>query len=109
MAKGSAILEAIADPTRRAIVDALRRGPLTVSEIVQRVPGSQSAVSQHLKVLSELKIVAHEARGTRRHYSLRPEALGELRAYVSDLWDDALSAFAKEANKAHSTTKRAQR
>jgi DNA-binding transcriptional ArsR family regulator len=109
MAKGSAVLEALADPTRRAIVDALRRGPLAVSELAQRLPVSQSAVSQHLKVLSELKIVAHEAKGTRRHYSLRPEALGELRAYVTDLWDDALSAFAREAKRQQSATKRGQR
>lgn len=110
MANRRSALDALADPTRRALVDALRRGPLAVNELVERVPVSQSAVSQHLKVLSEARIVEHEASGTRRHYRLRPQALGELRDYVSALWDDALASFAKEAEaSARSSKKRRTR
>ena len=87
----------MADPTRQALVDALRAGPLTVGELAERVPVSRSAVSQHLQVLKTAEIVDNEADGTRRLYRLQPQALGELRAYVDALWGDALGNFAAHA------------
>lgn len=97
MAKVQAVLAVLADPTRQTLVDALRDGPLTVGELVQRVPVSQSAVSQHLKVLKEAELVEDEADGTRRLYRLQARTLGELRQYMDALWGDALAGFAAEA------------
>lgn len=97
MANASALLDVLADPTRRALVDALRHGPLTVTELARRVPVSRSAVSQHLRLLSEKGIVDHHAEGTSRHYRLQERALGELRDYACGLWDDALASFADAA------------
>jgi DNA-binding transcriptional ArsR family regulator len=96
VAHASALLDVLADPTRRALVDALRHGPLTVSELASRVPVSRSAVSQHLRLLSDKGIVDHRAVGTSRHYRLQEQALGELRDYVCGLWDDALASFVNE-------------
>ena len=93
MANSNAVLAALAEPNRRKLVEALRHGPLTVTQLAKRVPVSQSGVSQHLAVLTKAAIVEHEVVGTSRHYRLRPETLGELRDYVSTLWDDALAEF----------------
>ena len=93
MANAQTILEVLADPRRRALVEALRHGSLTVSELAKQVPVTRSAVSQHLRVLASANLVEHTAIGTRHHYRLKRQALGELRAYVSSLWDDALVGF----------------
>ncbi len=90
------LLSALADPTRRSLVELLRKGPLTVGELVARTPVSQSAVSQHLQVLKAAHLVEERRDGARRYYSLHPAALGELRNYVEALWTDALNAFSKE-------------
>jgi DNA-binding transcriptional ArsR family regulator len=95
MTKPSALLATLADPTRRSLVELLRHGPLTVSELAARTPVTQSAVSQHLQVLKAAHLVEERRDGTRRYYSLDPTALGELRTYVDTLWNDALNAFSK--------------
>jgi DNA-binding transcriptional ArsR family regulator len=86
-------LTTLADPTRRSLVELLRDGPLTVGELVERTPVTQSAVSQHLQVLKAAQLVEERRQGARRYYRLNPVALGELRAYVDTLWNDALNAF----------------
>jgi DNA-binding transcriptional ArsR family regulator len=96
MTNAQALLSIIAEPTRLVLVDALRGGPVTVGELAARVPVTRSAVSQHLKVLKDAGVVGDQARGTRRLYHLRAETLGEVRAYVDALWDDAIGAFAGE-------------
>jgi DNA-binding transcriptional ArsR family regulator len=87
-------LAALADPSRRAIFEALGRGPSAVGDLAQRFPISRPAVSQHLKVLKEAGLVVDEAAGTRRVYRIRPEGIAELRAYLDRMWNDALAAFA---------------
>lgn len=94
MANIDAALTVLADPVRKTLVEALRKGPLTVGELAEHVPVSRSAVSQHLQVLKAAQLVEDEADGTRRRYSLRAETLGQLRAYVDGLWGDALANFA---------------
>lgn len=89
-------LSTLADPTRRSLVEMLRSGPLTVGDLVERTPVTQSAVSQHLKVLKAARLVEERREGARRYYSLNPAALGEVRAYVEALWNDALIAFSNE-------------
>ena len=91
-----ASLEALADPTRRAIVERLQRGPAAVGEIATGLPVSRPAVSQHLRVLEGAGLVSHETRGTRHIYRVELGGLGSLRAYIDRLWDGSLGRF-KEA------------
>jgi DNA-binding transcriptional ArsR family regulator len=91
------VFSALADPTRRAIVEALRGAPLPVGRIAEGLPVSRPAVSQHLRVLAEAGLVAADAEGTRRLYRLVPEGWVELRHYLDTMWDDALAAYARAA------------
>jgi DNA-binding transcriptional ArsR family regulator len=95
MANASVLLATLADPTRRSLVENLRSGPKTVGQLAGLTPVSRSAVSQHLQVLKAAEIVEERRQGTSHFYSLRPAALGELRAYVDQLWTDALEAFGR--------------
>jgi DNA-binding transcriptional ArsR family regulator len=90
---------ALGDPTRRKLFEHIRQGPCTVNDLVAAVSVSQPAVSQHLKVLRESQLVRVEKQGQRRIYHLNPEGLAEMRRYVDEMWDDALRAFAAEAEK----------
>jgi DNA-binding transcriptional ArsR family regulator len=87
-------MDVLADPTRRRILEKLRGGPCAVSEIAANLPVSRPAVSQHLKLLKATGLVAERREGTRHYFTLAPEGLGELRAYIDGLWSDALNAFA---------------
>ncbi len=91
-------MAALADPTRRAIAESLAKGPAPVSQIASNLPVSRPAVSQHLKVLSDAGLVTAEPQGTRRIYRLEPVAIAALRDWCDRLWDDALAAFAAQAN-----------
>ena len=90
-------MNALGDPTRRRLFERIRQGPRSVTELVETVSVSQPAVSQHLKVLREAKLVSVVKRGQQRIYQLNPNGLEELRQYVEGLWDDALQAFGEEA------------
>jgi len=92
-------LNALGDPTRRQLFDRIRQGPCTVTELVANVSVSQPAVSQHLKVLREAQLVRVVKQGQRRIYQLNLEGLQEMHRYMEGLWDDALKAFANEAEK----------
>lgn len=94
MTNAKTALAALADPTRRRILERLRHGPRRVSEIAAGLPVSRPAVSQHLKLLKDSGLVVQMPAGARHTYALAPQGLGELRAYVEGLWDDALAAFA---------------
>ncbi|HET6373767.1 MAG TPA: metalloregulator ArsR/SmtB family transcription factor [Candidatus Polarisedimenticolia bacterium] len=95
MAYASALL-ALADPTRRGLYERLRRRPHTVGELARLARVTQPAVSQHLRVLSEARLVTHQREGTRRHYRARRDGLTELKRYVESLWDDVLAAYASD-------------
>jgi DNA-binding transcriptional ArsR family regulator len=95
MTYGSALL-ALADPTRRQVFEHLRDGPRAVGEIAAEMPVSRPAVSQHLKVLKHAGLVADQAQGTRRVYSIDPNGVGALRAWLDQFWDQALDAFKAE-------------
>src|SRR5690606_33409326 len=70
-----AVFSALADPTRRAILNKLMRQPLTVKVIAADMPISQPAVSQHLKVLKHADLVAEQRQGRMHIYSANPVAL----------------------------------
>jgi DNA-binding transcriptional ArsR family regulator len=91
-------LEALADPTRRALFERIGKTPSSVGELADAFPISQPAVSQHLRVLREADLVQVRREGTRRIYGVSREGLGALRAYVESFWSDVLSAFADGAS-----------
>lgn len=84
---------ALADGTRRRILEQLRRRPRSVGELTRLVPVSQPAVSQHLRVLREAGLVRVDRSGTRRIYRLSPEGFEPLRRYIESFWGDVLAAF----------------
>ena len=86
-------LEALGDPTRRAVFERLRLGPLPVGEIARGLPVSRPAVSQHLRVLKGAGLVTDRQEGARRLYRIEPDGLSELRAYLDRFWDQALAAY----------------
>ena len=92
MAYGNA-LEVLADPTRRAVIERLRRGPRSVGELARDLPVSRPAVSQHLRVLKGAGLVADRAQGTRRIYQLDPGGVAALRADLDRFWTGALAGF----------------
>ena len=86
-------MDALGDPTRRAIFERLGAGPRAVGELADELPVSRPAVSQHLKVLKDAGLVVDRAQGTRRIYQLDPQGVGALRAYFDSFWLQALTAF----------------
>jgi DNA-binding transcriptional ArsR family regulator len=64
-----------------------------VGDLAAGLPVSRPAVSQHLRVLKEARLVSEQRLGTRRIYRLDPAGVGELRAWADRFWDDALAAF----------------
>ena len=90
-------LTALADPTRRAVLERLRAGPRTVGDIARGMPVSRPAVSQHLKALKDAGLVHDEARGTARLYRIHAPALAELRDWLDSFWSDALESFKTHA------------
>ena len=107
----SSILAAVADPTRRAIVALLARGPATISEIAKPFPVSFNAVSKHMMVLERAGLVEREARGRERVCRLRPHGLRRANAWLEQyrqFWEERLDALevyiaakAKERRSAH--------
>src|SRR4029453_4741421 len=86
-------LQALGDPTRRSVLEELRRGPRPVGEIASRLPVSRPAVSQHLRVLKEAGLVTERQDGTRRLYRVDPNGFADLRDYLEGFWEEALASF----------------
>ena len=96
MAYGNAAFAAIADPTRRRVLERLSVRPMAVGEIAAGMPVSRPAVSQHLKVLKEAGLVSDRQDGQRRIYAIDPKGLGAMRAWLDQFWDTALEALKAE-------------
>src|SRR2546427_10450352 len=92
-------LQALGDPTRRAVLEELRDGPRAVGELAARLPVSRPAVSQHLRVLKEAGLVTERQDGTRHLYRVDPDGLAELREYLEGFWEEALAGFKAAAEK----------
>src|SRR5438105_11127072 len=90
-------MQALGDPTRRAVFEQLRTGPRSVGQLADGLPVSRPAVSQHLRVLKGAGLVTDEQQGTRRLYRIEPDGLAELRAYLDRFWDGALASFREAA------------
>jgi DNA-binding transcriptional ArsR family regulator len=93
MTDGAAAFEALGDATRRQVLQLLRAGELSVAELTEALPVTQSAVS----VLRDAGLVADRASGTRRFYRVTPGGFVAVRAYVDSFWDGVLDAFAEHS------------
>ncbi len=89
------ILEALSDETRRTVFKRLRKGPRSVGELAEGLDVSRPAVSQHLRVLKDARLVTDRAEGNRRLYVVNPRGIELLRGWLDGFWDDALSSFKK--------------
>lgn len=92
------VLDAVAEPRRRAILRLVRDGELAAGAIAAHFADvSRPAVSQHLRVLRDAGLVAERRDGTRRLYRARPEWLNELRAFLDEFWEARLDTLKVEA------------
>ncbi len=100
--------EALADPTRRSIVESLQSGEKPVGEIVKCSGIHQSGVSRHLRILNEAGFVSMRALGQQRLYSLKAEPFRELEAWLAGyrgLWERRLDRFAEALEKTESSSR----
>ena len=86
-------LDALGDPTRRAVFRRLRKGNRSVREIAEGMDVSRPAVSQHLKVLKDAGLIGVRTDGARRLYGVDPKGIEVLRNWLDEFWDEALAAF----------------
>ena len=94
-----AALRALADPSRRTVVERLARGPVTAGELADMLPIARPGVSRHLRVLREAGLVEVRAEAQRRVYSLRAEPLAEIDEWLGPyraLWEQRLDALHTE-------------
>ncbi len=93
MTVDSTQLTALGDPTRRTIFELIAERPRSVADITRQVPVSQSAVSQHLKVLRDSRLVRAEPKGASNVYHIDPHGLGQMRAWLDRFWSKTLAAY----------------
>ena len=92
----AAVLDVLAEPNRRRILDLVRDRPRPVGELVDELGLTQPGTSKHLRVLREAGLVEVRPDGRRRLYALRPEPLAELDAWLAPyrrLWSVRLDAL----------------
>ena len=100
-----AVLHALTDPNRRTVLDALMDHPATVNELADLLPIARPGVSRHLRVLREAGLVDVRRDAQRRVYSLRPEPLADLDAWLGRyriLWQRRLTALHAEIARSQS-------
>jgi DNA-binding transcriptional ArsR family regulator len=106
-----AVLQALADPSRRTVLETLRDHPATAGELADSLPIARPGVSRHLRVLREAGLVEVRQDAQRRIYSLRPEALAPLDEWLAAyraLWEQRLDALHTEVARGKSRAKKAE-
>ena len=93
-ASADAVLDALGDRTRRAIMEKLAAGPVAVGALANQLPVSRPAVSQHLRVLKGAGLVVESVAGTRRLYRIDQSGLRVVRDYFDRFWETTLDNFA---------------
>jgi DNA-binding transcriptional ArsR family regulator len=94
-----AVLQALSDESRRTVLEALRRGPATVSELAALLPIARPGVSRHLRVLREAGLVEVDQQAQWRFYRLRPEPLAQVHEWLGHyqaLWQQRMTALHAE-------------
>lgn len=100
---------ALSDATRREVFQLLAAGPSSVADIARRLPVSRPAVSQHLRILKEARLVTLRTQGTRHLYQLDASGVAALRDYLDSLWHTALDQFKREAERSAPRSKEKRR
>ena len=93
------VLQALADPSRRALLDILRDHPASAGELAEALPIARPGVSRHLRVMRDAGLVEVRQDAQRRIYSLRPEAFVEVDEWLDSyraLWRNRLDALHTE-------------
>ena len=85
-------LKALSDPTRREILNLLKKGKMSAGEIVEKFPVSGAAVSRHLSVLKDADLIRDERDGKFIYYELNASVLEEIMLWISDLKGDGKNA-----------------
>lgn len=101
------VLQALADGSRRTLLDILRDRPATAGQLADALPIARPGVSRHLRVLRDAGLVDVRQDAQRRIYSLRPEPLAEVDAWLDDyraLWRNRLEALHTEIARGKRTT-----
>src|SRR3954468_22420095 len=102
-----AVLQALADPSRRTVLEILRDHPASAGELADALPIARPGVSRHLRVLRDAGLVDVRQDAQRRIYSPRPEPLAEVDAWLDDyraLWRNRLEALHTEIARGKRTT-----
>jgi DNA-binding transcriptional ArsR family regulator len=89
--ESDAVLAALAEPRRRRILTLVRDGELPAGEIARHFDITPQAVSQHLRVLKDAGVLEERRAGTRRLYSIRPEAIESVRSFLDEVWPASLA------------------
>jgi DNA-binding transcriptional ArsR family regulator len=92
-----AVFAALSDPTRRDVVRYLsEEGPVTATELAERIPVSRQAIAKHLSALEDAGLVASSVEGRSRRFRLTPGPMREAMGWMADVgaeWDDRLDAL----------------
>jgi len=100
------VLQALSDGSRRTVLEILRDHPATAGELADALPIARPGVSRHLRVLREAGLVDVRQEAQRRIYSLRPEPMAEVDAWLGDyraLWQNRLDALHTEITRGKRT------
>ncbi len=103
-AETDAVLRALADPHRRAIIRLVRDDELAAGKIATHFSLTQQAVSQHLAVLKRAGLLDERREGARRLYRFRRESLEAVRELLDEFWPDALGRLKQAVERDHPKT-----
>ncbi len=98
----SDVFQAVADPTRRAILDRLRKGSAPVTELASGFRVSRPAISRHLRVLRNAKLVREKKDGRQRIYQLEPEGIQDVASWAEEyrvFWQHNISSLKRHLEK----------
>jgi DNA-binding transcriptional ArsR family regulator len=104
-----AVLKALAEPRRVEILKLLARGEMRAGEIAERFDTTRPAISEHLRVLTEARLLVLRRDGTRRIYALREETFAELRDFLDQFWDVRVARLKAAAERAAHAPARGRR
>jgi DNA-binding transcriptional ArsR family regulator len=94
--RSAEVFAALADPTRRQVIDRLSRRPASATELAESLPVTRQAVAKHLATLEEAGLVAGERAGRERRYRLTPGPLADAVSWMAGVgseWDDRFDAL----------------
>jgi len=98
----SDVFQAVSDPTRRAILDRLRKGPLPVNDLASGFRVSRPAISKHLRVLRNARLVREHKEGRQRLYQLEAARLEEIAKWTEtyrEFWQHSLTNLKRHLEK----------